>query len=168
MNSLKTMVLFGLMAGTFAVVQPADAARRKFNKNLNFTSCPWQGAPSFEKIGGGVILVANTKFKIGRPKHVFAFRSLLTLCNADHVLPAFTAWQQAQALVTAKAAAAAAYASSAGIRAATTEDAAERQNIAKEAAEKAAQYAAELIPLTADAKAKKLVFQAEFMATSNP
>ena len=67
-----------------------------------------------------------------------------------------------------KAAAAAAYATSAGIRAAMTESAAERQSIAKEAAEKAALYAAELIPLTADAKAKKLVFQAEFMSTTNP
>ena len=168
MKNLKTVVLFGLLAFSFATVHPAEAARRKFNKNLNFTSCPWQGAPTFEKIGGGVILVANTKFKIGKPKHIFAFHSLLNLCNAGHVIPTFTEWQQAQALVTAKVSAAAAYATSAGIRAAMTESAAERQSIAKDAAEKAALYAAELIPLTADAKAKKLVFQAEFMSTSNP
>jgi hypothetical protein len=158
-----------LVAFAYGHSTDADAAKRKkYNRNLKFSQCPWKGSATIEDMRGGTIIIANTKFKLKKPRHLFAFQSLLNLCNAESVIPLLSDWRQAQSLVTAKAAAGSAYAVSAGLRAALTDSDAERRAIAREAAEQAALFATEIIPLTADAKAKKQMFLAELMASSAP
>jgi hypothetical protein len=167
-NTVRLLALWLAVAFAYGNSNIAHAAKReKRNKDRNFVECPWQGLPTIENFAGNVIIVANTKFKFGKLKHLIAFQSLLSVCNASAVVPSFTAWRQAHQLVVVKVATSTAYAISAAARAMNAETDAERRAIAIDAAAKAARFAAELIPLTADAKAKKQMFLAEFMATSS-
>jgi len=92
---------------------------------------------------------------------------MLGVCNASAVIPSFSAWKQAQQVVIAKSAAATAYAMQAAAKAINAETDAERRAIFEDAAVTATQFATELVPLVTDAKAKKQMFLAEFMATSS-
>lgn len=155
----------------FLLPTNAEARKDRSNKrtkNDSFETCPYSGPPMVDGMAGDNLAIANTTFKLSRTKHYIAFQQLLAMCNAQAAAGPLNEWKTARLIAAAKGAEAAAYAISATARALNAESEKEKQAIIADAAAVGARLAAELVPLTADAVAKKQMFLAAFMATSSP
>jgi hypothetical protein len=149
--------------------QEGDAhARPQKARKVDLSACPYSGLPPIEGFIGDNLTIAGVKFNLSRASDASQFQQLLTVCNATAALTPYIEWKQAHALVVAKSAQMTAYTVSATARAINAETDNEKRKIAAEAVDAAAQFTAELVPLTADAGAKKQVFQATLMGCIAP
>ena len=165
MRKASVLFLFCIVPLLFA---PPAAAKRDKVKHLDLSTCPYSGLPPIEAFVGDNITIVGTRFNLTRMAHAGAFQQLLMVCNASAALTPYVEWKQARSLVVAKSAEAAAYAISTSAKALNAETDEEKQAIVKDAADAAARFAVELVPLVSNANAKKQLFQATFMASVAP
>jgi len=152
-------MLSSLLALVLAV-QPASAKRPPVH-----TACPWNGMLRVEDTRGDSLTVDGVKYKLSRRSHMSAFQQTLQVCGAQQAISPLVDWRAARGQVAARSAAAAAVATSTTIRAMSTDDEWERQQIIEEGAERAAELGAEIAALSADARVKRQVFMATLHAS---
>ena len=163
-QAILSVAFMGAVASNVAEAKE----RRKMAHTVELATCPYSGPPPALSFVGDNITVAGIKFNLSRAEHASQFQQLLSVCSCSDATAPYEQWREARTVAAETSAEAVSYAVNASTDAILADSEREKQAIAEDAADKAAELAVKLPPLTRDVVAKRKAFRAALEACEGP